>query len=95
MISTNLRKSSSAIRREVFVFSFIPVNQAELNEFMRTWNCRNIRKSAQAQGGVHEMLFNVPAIVGFPKKGTNVSERDIQIAKETVGIAQYSTYFDI
>ena len=40
------------------------------------------------------MLFNVPAIVGFPKKGTSVSERDIQIAEETLGIAQYPTYFD-
>ena len=36
MISTNLHKPSSAIHREVFVFSFIPVIQAELNEFMRT-----------------------------------------------------------
>ena len=87
MISTNLHKPSSAIHREVFVFSSIPVIQTELSEFMRTRNCRNIRKSAEAPGGVPEMLFNVPAIVGFPKKGTNVSERDIQIAEETVGIA--------
>ena len=63
-------------------FSFIPVIQAELNEFMRRWNCRNIRKSAEAPGGVPEMLFNVPAVVGFPKKGINVSKRDIQIAKK-------------
>ena len=47
MIGTNLHKLSSAIHREVFVFSVIPVIQAELNEFMRTWNCRNIRKSAE------------------------------------------------
>ena len=40
------------------------------------------------------MLFNLPAIVGFPKKGTYVSERDIQLDEETVVIAQYSTYFD-
>ena len=94
MISTNLHKPSSAIHREVFVFSFIPVFQAELNEFMRTWNCRNIRKSTKAPGGVPEILFNVPAIVGFSKEVTNVTERNIQTAEETVGIAQYSTYFD-
>ena len=35
---------------------------------MRTWNRRNLRKSAEAPGGVTEMLINVPAIVGFPKK---------------------------
>ena len=40
------------------------------------------------------MLFNLPAIVGFSKKGTCVSERDIQLDEETVVIAQYSTYFD-
>ena len=39
MIDTNLHKPSSAIHREVFVFSVIPVIQAELNEFMRPWNC--------------------------------------------------------
>ena len=50
---------------------------------MRTWNCRNIRKSAEAPGRVTEILFNLPAIVGFPKKGTNVSERDIQVDQET------------
>ena len=94
MINADLHKPSSAIHREVLVSSFIPVIQAELNEFMRTWNCRNIRKSAEAPGGVPEILFNVPAIVGFPKKGTNVSERDIQIAEETLGIAQYPTYFN-
>ena len=49
---------------------------------------------AEARGGVPEMLFHVPAIVGFPKKCTNVSERDIQIAEETLGITQYPIYFD-
>ena len=56
MIGTNLRKPSSAIHREVFAFSFIPVIQADLNDFMRTWNCRNIRKSAKAPGGVSEIV---------------------------------------
>ena len=40
------------------------------------------------------MLFNLPVVVGFPKKGTNVSERDIEVDEETVIIAQYFTYFD-
>ena len=46
---------------------------------MRTWNCRNIRKSEEAPEGVPEMFFNLPAIVGFPKKDDNVSERDVQV----------------
>ena len=56
MIGTNLRKPSSAIHREVFAFSVIPVIQADLNDFMRTWNSRNIRKSAKAPGGVSEIV---------------------------------------
>ena len=40
------------------------------------------------------MLFNLPAIVAFPKKGTNISKRDKQDDEETVVIVQYSTYFD-
>ena len=40
------------------------------------------------------VLFNLPGIVGFPEKGTNVSERDIQVDEETVVVAQYFTYFD-
>ena len=94
MTNTNLHKPSSAIHREVLVLSFIHEIQAQLNEFMRIWNCRNIRKSAEAPGGVPKMLVNVPAIVGFPKKGTNVSEKNIHIAEETLGIAQYLSYFD-
>ena len=40
------------------------------------------------------MFFNLPAIVGFPKKDDNVSEKEIQFDEETVVIAQYSIYFD-
>ena len=29
-------------------------------------------------------MYQLLAIVGFPKTGTNVSERDIQIAEETL-----------
>ena len=82
MIDTNLHKPTSVIHREVFVFSVIPVIQADLNEFMRTQNCRNIHKSPEAPGGVPEMLFNLPAIVSFPKKGTNISKRDKKDDKE-------------
>ena len=32
------------INKEVLVFSFISVIQAELNEFMRIWNCHKMKK---------------------------------------------------
>ena len=66
MIGTNLRKPSSAIHREVFAFSVIPVIQADLNDFMRTWNCRKF-ESRQKRQEEFPRLFNLPAIVGFPK----------------------------
>ena len=40
------------------------------------------------------MLFNVPAIDGFPKQGINVSERDIQIPKKHSVLLSIPTYFD-
>ena len=55
---------------------------------------RNERIESFSAEGVPEMLFNLPVIVGFPRKGTNVSERDTQVDEETVVIAQYSTYFN-
>ena len=82
MIDTSLHKPTSVIHREVFVFSVIPVIQADLNEFMRTQNCRNIHKSPEAPGGVPEMLFNLPAIVSFPKKGTNISKEIKRMTKK-------------
>ena len=61
---------------------------------MRIWNCWNIRSPAEAPGGVSKMLFKLSAIGRFPKKVTSVSEGDIQTAEETLGNAQYPTYFD-
>ena len=82
------------IHRDILVFSFITVIQAKLNELMRAWNCWNIRELAEALGGVSEILFNVPTVAGFPKKGTNVNIRVKQTDKETISIAQYSIYFN-
>ena len=70
LIGPNLHKISSAIHREVFVFSVIPIIQTDLNEFMNA--LPNHSKVDRAPGRVPKMLFNLPAIVGFPKQGTNV-----------------------
>ena len=55
---------------------------------------RNQHIESFSAEGVPGMLFNLPVIVGFPRKGINLSERDIQVDEETVVIAQYSTYFN-
>ena len=44
--------SSSEIHQELLIFCFIPVLQYELNVFKSAWNGRNIRKSAEAPGGI-------------------------------------------
>ena len=61
---------------------------------MRIWNCCNIHKSSESLGHVPGILFNVPTVAGFPKNGVNVTERDITIAEEIIGIDLYVTCID-
>ena len=63
------------------MFSFIPVTQAHLNDFVRIWNIRKIRKSSTSRGGVPEILFHAPATVGFDKKGYPVDDLDLRVAQ--------------
>ena len=71
------------------LFSFIPVTQAHLNDFVRIWNIRKIRKSSTSPGGVPEILFNAPSTVGFDKKGYSVDDLDLRVAQDIIGIDQH------
>ena len=46
--------------RLALIFSFVLVIQAQLNDFVRVWNFREIRKSSTSPG-VPEILFNAPS----------------------------------
>ena len=58
----------------------MPVIQAQLNDFVRIWNNREIKKSSTCPGGVPEVLFNAPSTVGFDKKGYYVDDLDLRVA---------------
>ena len=60
-------KSDNKLHKELLLFVFMPVLQKELNQFLMTWNSQNVRQSAAARGGVPDVLFQIPATVGFPK----------------------------
>ena len=59
----------SQFHSEGLIFSFMPVIQAQLNDFVRIWNIRKIRKSSTSPGSIPEILFNAPSTVRFDKKG--------------------------
>ena len=67
----------------------MPVIQAQLNDFVRIWNIREIRKSSTSLGGVPEKLFNAPSTVGFNKKGYFVDDLDLSVAQDIIGIDQH------
>ena len=66
----------------------MPIIQAQLNDFVRIWNIREIRKSSAPLGGVPEILFNAPSTVGFDKKGYSVDDLDLRAAQD-IGIDQH------
>ena len=47
----------SQFHREVLIFSFMPVIQAQLNGFVCIWNIREIRKSSTSPGGQKYFLM--------------------------------------
>lgn len=71
---------------EALLFCFMPVIQSELNESLKLWNSRNIRQSSRAPGGIPDILFNIPASVGFENQGLIAREIDIVAAEERFGI---------
>ena len=86
MIKCRLHKPSSPLHKEVLMFCYMPVLQAQLNECSRLWNSRRIRQSASAPGGIPDMLFNIPSTVGFQAQGIDVNPTDIQVAQNVLGI---------
>ena len=86
MVNDLIHKSACPFHKEVLLFCFMPVIQAELNEWLRCWNTRRVRQSASAPGGIPELLFNIPSIVGFKEQGVVVNDIDIQAARTILGI---------
>ena len=80
LIKRRIFNPGSQFHREALIFSFMPVIQAQLNDFVRIWNNREIKKSSTCPGGVPEILFNAPSTVGFDKKEYSVDDLDLRVA---------------
>ena len=76
----------------MFVVCFLSIIQKELNKFTKTWNLRFIRQSASAPAGKHDLLFEVPSVIGCRKQGVAVQEPDIGIATDILGINHHPVY---
>ena len=65
-MSTNgIFKQDNKLHEELLLLVFMSILQKELNEFLMTWNSRNVRQSEAAPGGVLEVPFHMPGTVGF------------------------------
>ena len=65
------------------------VIQAHLNDFVRIWNIRKIRKSSTSPGDVPKIYFNAPSTVRFGNKGYSVDDLDLRAAQGIIGIDQH------
>ena len=90
LIKCRIYNPGSEFHREALIFSFMPVIQAQLDDFVYIWNIRKIRRSSTSPGGVPEILFNAPSTVGFDKKGYSVDDLDLRVAQDIIGIDQHS-----
>ena len=75
-------KSDDKLHEELLLFIFMPILQKELNEFMMTWNSRDVRQSAAAPGGVPDVIFHMPGPVDFQNQGTSVERRYVNVAED-------------
>lgn len=92
MCRDGLYQSNLESHQEALVFCFLPVIQNELNEFQKTWNTRNVRKSSAAPGGKPDLLFSIPETFGYMKQGYQVDSSSIKTAEETIGIEHHPTW---
>ena len=66
----------------------MPVIQAQMNDFARISNTREIRQSSTSIGCVTEILLNASSTIGFDKKGYSADDLDLRVAQDIIGINQ-------
>uniref|UniRef100_A0A7M5UQS5 Integrase core domain-containing protein n=1 Tax=Clytia hemisphaerica TaxID=252671 RepID=A0A7M5UQS5_9CNID len=88
MESEGLFNGELESHKELLLFCFMPVIQRELNDMLSTWNRRSVRQSNVSPGGKPDILFHVPATVGYSFQGTPVELEDINVASDLIGIIQ-------
>ena len=78
MIKCRIFNPGSQFHGEALIFNFKPVIQAQLNDFVRIWNIREIRRFSTSPSGVPEILFNAPSTIGFGKKGYSLHDLELR-----------------
>eukprot|EP00794_Sanderia_malayensis_P006838 gene6838-7606_t len=86
MEKDRLFKSYLETHVETLLYVFLPIIQNELVEFGRVWNSRHVRQSAAAPGGKPEILYTLPHQINFSEQGIMVTNEDLAIASEVIGI---------
>ena len=94
MVNRCIYRPRLITHQECLLFCFIPIIQGELNDFARTWNLHQVRRSANAPGGKPDLLFNVPETVGHVQKGVEVDPRDVDIAANQLEIDHHPVFRD-
>ena len=79
MTVNGIFKSDDKLHEELLLLMFMPILQKELNEFLMTWNSRDVRQSAVAPGGVPDVLFYMHDPVDFQSQGTSAERRDVNV----------------
>ena len=92
MVKSGLYKQNVETHQEALIFCFLSVLQCKFNIFMKTWNSRMIRQSANTTGRRPDMLFYVHSIAGFTYAGVKVDEEKIAIARDLLGTEHCPVY---
>ena len=71
-------KPDNKLHEELLLLVFMSILQKELNEFLMTWNSRNVRQSGAAPGGVLDVLFHMPGTVGFQNQEIVAEKRKLK-----------------
>ena len=86
MAINGIFKPDNKLHGELLLFVLMPILQKELNEFLMTWNSRNVRQSAAALGGVPDVLFHMFGTVGFQNHGIGAKKRNIDLEEDVLGV---------
>ena len=94
MVNQHVHYPNLETHQECLLFCFLPIIQRELSEFATSWNLRHVRKSTSVPGGKPDLLFAMPETIGYQQCGIPVSETDLEIARNTLGIQNHPIYKD-
>ena len=92
MAINGIFKPDNKLHDELLLFAFMPILPKGLNEFLMTWNNRNVRQSTTAPGGVPDVLFQMPGTVDFQNQGIGAERGDTDVVEDVPGVNSLSFF---